>query len=490
MTPTLQALKPAMVLAAVLALAGYFGLSQIQKSAQKPMWGDELYTLERNVRVQSWSNFLRHGAGGQGSPAPLDYLLIKILDSAKVSLQYLNLHPLAYYRLSSHLGSLASGLLVALMMWKLCRPAGLLWIHHALLLIATLTVYWFQFYTYFFSAEMRPYALWNGLTLVTLASFFAWPRWKLLTFFGLCSLAFTATASVFQLMAMGVAFGIVRRLEHRTFREIIREALVLFILPSLIAYYYCPKGGNWGYLDAGSGTWNQYWAFWLGKEHVWILCGLSMALCMFRTETRRLMIPSLSLLILYVMGPLIYYLTRKTGFFFSDRQFIYYELDVPLFLMTVALCLPSYSRQWLRTAGLGIVVALSVGTSLVFTQFMKWPRADWSLRGTRAMPIDTSGRFQELLKKELPRGFCLTDPPDPTLDTIGSLRIVGDALLIRYPAHPIGTQTVFVKHIYQGQNAEVTAITSQPCANGVFLPLIHGQPVVIKPDLGEKSHAR
>ena len=69
----------------IIAIAALFTFLEIQKSAQKPMWGDELYSLEVSVRRMTVRFLVKNGAPGQGSPAPLDYLSIKGLDSVKAA---------------------------------------------------------------------------------------------------------------------------------------------------------------------------------------------------------------------------------------------------------------------------------------------------------------------------------------------------------------------------------------------------------------------
>jgi hypothetical protein len=86
----------------------------------------------------------------------------------------------------------------------------------------------------------------------------------------------------------------------------------------------------------------MFLAFWRRKAHVFVASAAAVALCAARRSTWRYATPSLSMLILYLMSPVIFYVTRLRGVFFTDRHYLYYELAVPLLFLSAAFCLSEY----------------------------------------------------------------------------------------------------------------------------------------------------
>ena len=166
--------------------------------------------------------------------------------------------------------------------------------------------------------------------------FFLWPRLRLLSILCLTLLAFTAAASIFQIMALSISFLIARLIEKEKCQTIFKEGISLFLIPTLVSLYYCLKAGRWGYLGPQWGTWSSFLNFWYHFKYVGIGSVIIIALCLLKDSTRPYVIPPMSVLLLYLMGPINYKITRYKGFFFTERQYIYYELAIPIFFLTVA----------------------------------------------------------------------------------------------------------------------------------------------------------
>ena len=67
---------------AVFVTCGIFFFSQLREASLKPLWGDEIFGLERTIPNLHYQQMVIYGAKGQGSPAPLFYILGKALDAA------------------------------------------------------------------------------------------------------------------------------------------------------------------------------------------------------------------------------------------------------------------------------------------------------------------------------------------------------------------------------------------------------------------------
>jgi len=88
-------------IAAIVLFAAFIFVAQKKQAQLKPLWLDEVHGLYESVRGASVSGLILHGAKGQGSPSPLDYLLLKILDGVRRPARYFYLPPQVYFRLQS-----------------------------------------------------------------------------------------------------------------------------------------------------------------------------------------------------------------------------------------------------------------------------------------------------------------------------------------------------------------------------------------------------
>lgn len=355
----------------IVGIAVIFFLGQTYEAGRKPFWGDETFGLEQSIRSARYLDLLTRGARGQGSPSPLDYLAIKAIDDMKDRVNYFGLNPDVYFRLWPNAVTALSATLAVLMLLgnilesKTERSIRFLQIF---LLSFVPFSYYFNRFVYYYAAEMRPYALWNSLWLIVLAAGLTSDKKRSPLVIALTLLAMSATASIFQIGAMLAAFLFVDHLQTRSFPNSTRQALKTFLLPLIIAVFYSLQAGQWGYQDQSWGGWKDFQSLWVHKATVIPLMVLVLILCFIKKENHRYAIVPLSALFLYLLGPLIYYLTRLKGFFYAERQYIYYDLTNAVFLMTSIQCLPGLLgdiRGRLLKASM-IILVLIIACSVTF----------------------------------------------------------------------------------------------------------------------------
>lgn len=332
-------------IASYLFIVVAFFLSQFVESSQKSLWGDETYSLQYCIRNHGYFDILLNGAQPQGSPAPLDYLACKFLDQIKEKVSYLGMTPEVYFRLFANLVTIFSILVIMFLFKKeifLSKEIIQVKAAQLFLLLCLPIVFLFTWQVYYYAAEMRPYALWTSLFLTVLAVSLLDLKSNRLFFATLILLSLSATAAIFQLNAIASAYFIVRFIQKDNFKDISKKAVRLFAIPYFIVIYYCLRVGKMGF---EGGDWGDFFELWNHKAILIPTMMVIIALCLIKEENRRYSLASLSLLILFIMGPVIFWVTRLKGFFFADRQFIYYELARPVFILTAIKCIPAYVRN-------------------------------------------------------------------------------------------------------------------------------------------------
>lgn len=438
----------------VVAVASiFYGIAQIQKASSKPFWLDEEVSLRQFIRTIPIKRMIV-GVSGQGSPSPLEYILVKCLDNIRKPARYLFLHPLAYYRLVSLMATMMSAWIVLWLFYRRFHLSGQGNLWAGGILMSAVVCYVLQTEVYHFTAEMRPYALWVGLSFVVYGGLLAGAHQKWVSA-AMLALAATATASIFQIFTLAMAY-----LLTGWNRETVRKTLVFFSLPFLLSLFYCLQVGQSGYVGDEYGTWQQFMSFWLRKEHVyvWLLSGAAVAFCALKKETRGLAAPTLSMLLLYMMGPLIYYITRHKGFFFSSRQYIYYDLAVPLFILTVAMCLMRWfaDDRWRRRALAAFCLFSIILSGVYLRKPLRTVERDWQSGRRNVLPMDSDGAYTRLIISELPKGFCVKAPASYSL--LRNVELLAEWLPVRYGRLPVGSQTVLL--VGEGGNARVVEVRS------------------------------
>ena len=319
----------------------------------KAFWTDEEMTLNITLN-QSYGNILWKGAKNQGSPSPLEYLALKVLKQLKSKVHSFGLSFNTYYRLNSIFYTVISGMLVMIFASKVCifrytdKPKIGVYLFQIICLLSALSLYYFLPENFHFAIEMRPYALWNSLWMLSLSLFMFDEKCKGWLIVSLTLLALTATASLFQLFAFALSFMIIKQIYKNPFKETLIACIQIFILPTIICLYYVLNTTQtWNYGQAER-YWEEFWYFWVHSQRVFIVSVLGIILTSVSKKFQSHRIVFMTMGVLYLMAPAINYITILKGFFFSPRQYRYYPLIYPLVFMSSACVFPEITKSFLK----------------------------------------------------------------------------------------------------------------------------------------------
>lgn len=194
----------------------YFGKS-LQSAATKAVFKDEPTTVEA-AQNDSFLSMLINGVSGQYSPAPFDYMLFKVFYHVQPLVKSFGLSDIAYGRLYVLFFTTLSGFLIGLWAhifnFRRNENWAVLAAQSALILLAV----WAYFFTpsnFYYATLMRPYGMWNVLWFSALMVFMMTGRlnWGLWALFLMA--AMTSTATLFQIFAFGVCYGLTRLLIYK-----------------------------------------------------------------------------------------------------------------------------------------------------------------------------------------------------------------------------------------------------------------------------------
>ena len=350
----------------IIDLAAVFSFHQLYQASQKPFWGDEIHGLRHSIHQADYHQLLLKGANGQGSPSPLDYVAVKVLDDVKERVNYFGLTDEVYFRLFANgVTAFAAVWVILLFAFYISKQDYPLWIKclQYCLLLGVPFAFYFTRHVYYYAAEVRPYALWNSLWLVVLAGFLVqdkhW-RWFIVSLY---LLALTATASLFQIGALTLAY-LLWNVRTENIKTLLARTARIFIGPLCVAFYYALYAGHWHYPDNPK-EWPQFLELW---SHEGILLAFMVGgilLCLFHKDNRRLAVIPLAVILLYCMAPFIFFITKMKGFFYTDRQYIYFDLTQVIFLLIVIRTIPAYLQK-IKNPGLAcvaFVIILWIGQS-------------------------------------------------------------------------------------------------------------------------------
>jgi hypothetical protein len=367
-----------------LSVGIVFLLSQMQASSKKPFWIDESHAMTHMVRAQTYQSMLTQGVNRQGSPAPLDYLALKAWDTVRRTTGFLAQVPdLTYYRLPALAFTLIPYLLMCTIIVRKTIQAESRPIVIAIVSLSILLPFPYLYMNEinYFAREMRPYALWNALFFVSLILIILRTRGRWLVPV-LVLLSLTATAALFQLLALcasSITCGILAG-EQR--KQSWREAARLFSGPIILSIFYCLKVDQYGY-DAS--TWSEFANFYVRKLSTCGLLAIVLVAASFHRAMRRQAAAILALLIMFLLGPLVFWLTLQKGFFFTSRQYIYYDLAgiIPLFFVILNIeRLLLILKEIKRPAALMLIVILAVALPLTF-RVISFQTLSWDIGTTR-----------------------------------------------------------------------------------------------------------
>lgn len=408
---------------ALAALALVFLVLGIVRANRTTLRGDEVVTLFWNRESQTVGDMIANGAVGQVSPAPLYYLVARAVDASRVRLNYLGLNYSGYYRLPALLFTTAFGVAAAVLLALRLRkdaPAGPVpWV----LLLCGVALFWFHPKVFAFAGTDRPYALWNGLWILTLAWMLCRPESNLGLAVLLTLMASTATAACFQILAVGVAFALVRRLDGRPAKEILIDGIRVFAVPAAVGAYYAFRSGS---ADRESDTVLEMLGFWLVTNlPAWIGAGLACALVFRPPKRRDLAVPVLAFTTLLALLPAIYFLATLKGYSSPSRQYLWTSAGLPLALFAAALCWERL-RAWRPATPIALVLAVGLVAGFSIATLSRPARRNDSR--TLAL-LDPGSPLRQVLRSHRP-DCLLALPPMGDIER-KNLRLLAEWIAVR-----------------------------------------------------------
>ena len=404
--------------------------------------GDEIVTLFGNWRGASWSDLALRGAGGQVSPAPLLYIVDKLADQARVPLKYLGLTPPGYVRLPSLLFTAGLGFAAALAVARKLRAqdGGGTALQYFFVLCGLATFY-FHLKVFSFACIERPYGLWNGLWMVLLAWLLGRPPVPRVPMILLTLMAATATAACFQILAVGIALVVVRRMEHRSAKEILREGALLLALPAAVGVYYAIRSQDAAVEDRRyDEVAPHFLRFWmLTNWHVWIAGGTISALALTRPKLRDLAIPPVAVTVLLLLMPLMFTLAHQRGYAMVSRQYIWTTTALPLAFFFTAVAWPELRPP-------RVVRPLAIATSLLIVGgniIATFTRPALRHDSRELAMLDSKSPLMIMLRSERPRSFAVSTALGDIEEK--NLELIGEWIRIRYGHLPANRGIVWVR---------------------------------------------
>lgn len=431
---------PRWFFAALAALGVLFLVLALRRADRNSLRGDEILTLTWHRESGDLGSIVLKGAPGQVSPAPLYYVAAVLADRARGALGYLGLTWSGYARLPSILFSISLGTVAILLLaHRMCRDetpsSPVAWF----LLLCALAVYWFQPKVFAFAGTDRPYALWNGLWLLTLAWMLCRPESNIGLAVLLTVLAATATAACFQILAVGIAFAVVRRRDGRSWKDILKDGSAVFTGPALLGAYYALRSNPAG-KDAEPDAMTNLAKFWLVTNlPAWLAAGPALALVFTRPKLRNFALPVISFTLLLIMIPLIYGIARIKGFSSPSRQYLWTMTGLPLALSVLAL-----SWKDLNAGRPARILAVLLGSALVcgfsVATFLRPPARNDS---RRLACLEADGALMHLLQRERPRQLAY--PADLGEIEEKNVLLMAEWIGIRYHDRPSGAHQIEIR---------------------------------------------
>lgn len=450
-----------LVVLSLLSLTFFF--CGLQRTNWSTLRGDEVVTLTQYLRNQPFGDLIVRGAQPQVSPAPLLYVADQILDLSRARLNYLGLNPPGYYRLPSLFFTAVLGFAAALVVGLKLREGGTP--IQYLFVLCGLAVFYFHPKVFALACTERPYGLWVGLWLFTLAWLLGRPPKPAVPLAILSLLAATATAACFQILAIGIALVIVRRVEGRSWKEILKEGSLVLTLPAAIGAYYALRSTDASYEERSfTERTPHFLKFWLlSNLHVWIAGGAMTWLALKRPALRPFAVPPVALTALIIVMPLVFSLSHMRGYSMVSRQYLWTSTAVPLALFFAAMAWPELKpTRYLRVVS--IIAALGVVGGNVYATAKQDLRKD----SRELTLLEPTSPLMEMLGKERPN--YLHYPQD--LGEIEKMNLyeLADWIMVRFGRLPRGGGGVVIRDVNGELICERTT-EGRPDWNAIPLPL-------------------
>jgi hypothetical protein len=335
------------VIAVVLLISVCHFIDQMHYAQGKEFWLDEKYALKNTIKGTTYLGLLTK-SDDESNAAPLDYLCTKFLDDVKKSVGSFGLSDKVYYRLWANFAMLLGGFVVVCLFLRdiLCSPASNpIRLFQMFLLILLPFTYLYRPMTYHYEAEMRPYALWFALWLITVGVASLARTRKFLLAMVLSLLAMTMVGSIFQILSVGIAYCGVRWLQNG-WKQAMLETFQIFTVPVvLVVFYAFPAAYGQRMLEPAAAVWHRYSIWWMHEAIIIPMLLVSAGILWRSKRTQAMVIGPISVLIVLLMGPLILGLTLGRGYFYTERQYIYYDAHHAVFWLSMINCLPFFLEK-------------------------------------------------------------------------------------------------------------------------------------------------
>jgi len=161
-------------------------------------------------------------------------------------------------------------------------------------------------------------------------------------------LALTSSGALIQIPALAIAQILFRVIDQDNFWDIGKGVAATFLLPFFIAIFYALHADKFGYVKNPQDYQNylhQFHSFWISKWRTPMLSGLGVLMTIWDRQWRGCTVTFFTIFILYFIAPLVNYKILSTSFFFTSRQYLYFDLVFPLFFLMLAMVLPTYWDQ-------------------------------------------------------------------------------------------------------------------------------------------------
>lgn len=339
----------AFVIAVVFLMAFCNFINQMHHADTKEFWLDEQFGLKSTVQRNTYLGLLGKGAlRTEANAAPLDYFFIKMLDDMKQTVGSFGVSDKVYYRLWANFVMVLCGFVVVCLLARdiLRSPSSNpIRAFQLLLLMFLPLVYLYRPMTYHYAAEARPYALWFALWFISIGVCSLTQTNKLILALCLSLLAMTMVGSIFQILSVGMAYFAVRW-QQNGWEQAMRDCSQVFTVPLFLSIFYAyPAAYGHRAYEPWVASWRHFCELW-GHHAIIVPMLLATIVSLYSSKrTQPMIIGPLAVLIVFLMGPAIFLMTLGRGYFFTERQYIYYDVHRAVFWLSLINVLPFYLEK-------------------------------------------------------------------------------------------------------------------------------------------------
>lgn len=384
---------------AILSLLFIFSINSLSLSGRKPFWADEVHSLSNTVREHDYKQIVINGAAGQGSPSPLDYLIIKAVDKYKNTLNYLNLQPHQYFRVYNLIFLWVAMSLLSYLVFKKSQSNLI-----RFAFLVALTTFLFNGQIAYFASEMRPYSIWTSLSFLFLFLLTIPSVSQIVLTSTVILLALTTTASIYQITSFIISLLIVAFLFKIKKLSTLTWLSIPLLASYLINFYYILHIGNPNYPTP---TWEYFFQFWSDYIPI-VLLGIALSIHHYLKKDKQNLLASITGTCWLLFGPLSFYMTQNKGFFFTPRQYLYYFPILSLFLYQFIVLITNWPIRYKKLTLVILVLSFSLFSLIIKNTNTAIPQAIKSLfhQYPISIPVNYS-KIEATLPDQIPSKFEL-----------------------------------------------------------------------------------